>query len=74
VQDRALGREVVFVAGLPRSGATLMEQIVATHSSVEGTGELPDLPQVPGEESRRRSKPFSQWVGEMQPGDRERLG
>jgi tetratricopeptide (TPR) repeat protein len=31
----------IFVLGLPRSGSTLVEQILASHSSVEGTGELP---------------------------------
>jgi tetratricopeptide (TPR) repeat protein len=33
----------VFVVGLPRSGSTLVEQILASHSAVEGTLELPDL-------------------------------
>ena len=33
----------VFVVGLPRSGSTLVEQILASHSEVEGTFELPDL-------------------------------
>ena len=64
----------IFVVGLPRSGSTLVEQILASHSSVEGAGELPDLPQVLGEESRRRGQPFPQWVHAMQPADWERLG
>ncbi len=33
----------VFVIGLPRSGSTLIEQILASHSQVEGTMELPDV-------------------------------
>ena len=33
----------IFVVGLPRSGSTLVEQILASHSLVEGTMELPDL-------------------------------
>jgi len=70
----ALGDEVIFIVSLPRSGSTLVEQILASHSSVEGAGELPDLPMVLAEESRRRRKPFPQWVGEMQPADWERLG
>ncbi len=32
----------IFVVGLPRSGSTLVEQILASHSGVEGTTELPD--------------------------------
>jgi len=33
----------ILVVGLPRSGSTLIEQILASHSQVEGTRELPDL-------------------------------
>ena len=31
----------IFITGLPRSGSTLVEQILASHSAVEGCGELP---------------------------------
>ncbi|HEV7612834.1 MAG TPA: sulfotransferase [Steroidobacteraceae bacterium] len=34
----------IFVVGLPRSGSTLIEQILASHSAVEGTQELADVP------------------------------
>jgi predicted Zn-dependent protease len=33
--------EPIFIVGLPRSGSTLIEQILASHSAVEGTMELP---------------------------------
>jgi predicted Zn-dependent protease len=33
----------IFIVGLPRSGSTLLEQILASHSQVEGTRELPDI-------------------------------
>jgi tetratricopeptide (TPR) repeat protein len=33
----------IFIVGLPRSGSTLIEQILASHSQVEGTAELPVL-------------------------------
>lgn len=34
----------IFVLGMPRAGSTLIEQILASHSLVEGTTELPDMP------------------------------
>jgi tetratricopeptide (TPR) repeat protein len=34
----------VFILGMPRAGSTLVEQILASHSQVEGTSELPDIP------------------------------
>ena len=33
----------IFVLGMPRSGTTLVEQIISSHSLVEGAGELPFL-------------------------------
>lgn len=34
----------VFIVGMPRSGSTLVEQMLSQHPEVEGTQELPDLP------------------------------
>lgn len=34
----------IFILGMPRAGSTLVEQILASHSLVEGTSELPDIP------------------------------
>jgi tetratricopeptide (TPR) repeat protein len=34
----------IFIVGLPRSGSTLLEQMLASHPSIEGTHELPDVP------------------------------
>jgi tetratricopeptide (TPR) repeat protein len=34
----------IFIIGMPRAGSTLIEQILASHSLVEGTSELPDIP------------------------------
>ncbi len=36
-------RDAIFVVGLPRAGSTLIEQILSSHSQVEGTSELPDI-------------------------------
>jgi tetratricopeptide (TPR) repeat protein len=72
--DSTLGKEVVFIISMPRSGSTLVEQILASHSRVEGAGELPDLPLVLAEESHRRNAPFPSWVPLMKSEDWKRLG
>jgi len=36
----------IFIVGLPRSGSTLIEQILASHSQVEGTMELSNIPRL----------------------------
>ena len=51
----------IFIVGLPRSGSTLIEQILASHSQVEGTHELPELNRVArslgGKRSDRKKYP-----------------
>lgn len=42
----------IFIVGMPRAGSTLIEQILSSHSQVEGTSELPDLPAVAREGGR----------------------
>jgi tetratricopeptide (TPR) repeat protein len=42
-------RAPIFVLGMPRSGTTLTETIIASHPDVYGAGELPDLLQIIGQ-------------------------
>ena len=42
----AQAADPIFIVGLPRSGSTLIEQILASHSKVEGTHELADIPRM----------------------------
>ena len=72
--EPALGRKAIFIASMPRSGSSLVEQILASHSEVDGAGELPDLPALLTEESRRRGKPLWQWAPEADADDWQRLG
>lgn len=39
-------QDPIFILGLPRAGSTLLEQILASHSQVEGTQELADIPRM----------------------------
>ncbi len=72
--DPDRGREIVFIVGLPRSGTTLVEQILAAHPQVAGASELPDLPAVLQGESRRRNVPFPHWCAAATEADWRRLG
>ncbi|MCL6620107.1 MAG: sulfotransferase [Thermomonas hydrothermalis] len=72
--DPQLGREVIFIVGLPRSGSTLFEQILAAHPDVEGASELPDLGIVIQQESVRRGIPYPDWVPQASAADWHRLG
>ncbi len=44
----------IFIVGLPRAGSTLLEQILASHSQVEGTHELPNIVALAHRLDRRR--------------------
>lgn len=72
--DPTLGQEVIFIVGLPRSGSTLFEQILAAHPDVEGASELPDLGIVLQQESQRRGIAYPAWVPQASAADWHRLG
>ena len=45
----------IFIVGLPRAGSTLLEQILSSHSQVDGTLELPNIPSL-SQHLRRRGR------------------
>jgi tetratricopeptide (TPR) repeat protein len=64
--------EVIFILGMPRAGSTLVEQILASHSRIEGTMELSDISAVARDAGRgetdfldRLAKFGRQKFGEM---------
>jgi tetratricopeptide (TPR) repeat protein len=67
------GAELIFLIGLPRSGTTLVEQVLSAHPDVCAPGELPYLPRIIQQESSRQSKPFPDWVKDMSKKDWQRL-
>lgn len=72
--DVAAGSEAILITGMPRSGSTLVEQILASHPDVAGANEIRHLPQLIEAESRRRSTPFPSWVSAATAQDWQRLG
>jgi tetratricopeptide (TPR) repeat protein len=59
----------IFIVGLPRAGSTLLEQILASHSQVEGTMELSDIPrlvaQLQGREMGDTESRYPQVLAEL---------
>jgi tetratricopeptide (TPR) repeat protein len=52
----------IFIVGLPRAGSTLVEQILASHSNVEGTMELPNIMNIVGQlRGQHGKKPASKY-------------
>jgi hypothetical protein len=68
----------IFVVGLPRSGSTLVEQILASHSQVEGTMELPEMMIIASRLQSRVDEgefaDFREMVMSLTAADRLRLG
>jgi hypothetical protein len=68
----------IFIVGLPRSGSTLIEQVLSSHTQVEGTMELPQLVEMAralgrdGDSASRSQYP--QVLGELTPNRARELG
>ncbi len=73
----------IFIVGMPRAGSTLIEQILSSHSLVEGTSELPDIPtlarrdgyprrvlKLTAEERRQRGEEYLKRTGVQRRTDR----
>jgi tetratricopeptide (TPR) repeat protein len=68
----------IFIVGLPRAGSTLLEQILASHSRVEGTLELPDIPrlvaELVGRDGDNDNPRYPAILASMPPQEFRRLG
>ncbi len=68
----------IFVVGLPRSGSTLVEQILSSHSAIEGTMELPDLigivKELSGRNRRSEVSKYPEVLESLEPAALRELG
>ena len=69
-------RDPIFIVGLPRSGSTLLEQILASHGDVDGTQELQDIPRIVAElrALERGTARYPDLLSDLDPLLFERLG
>ena len=65
--------EPIFVVGMTRAGSTLIEQILASHSAIEGTMELPDVAVI-AREAGRGETGFLQRLEKFDPEDFRSMG
>jgi tetratricopeptide (TPR) repeat protein len=68
----------IFIVGLPRAGSTLLEQILASHSQVDGTLELPNIlslaHRLRGRDKLSDRERYPRILGELSPAQRDELG
>jgi tetratricopeptide (TPR) repeat protein len=73
-EHAARGGDIVFFVGMPRSGSTLAEQILAAHPDVAAGGETGWVARILQAESKRRGVRFPYWVADATAADWSRLG
>jgi tetratricopeptide (TPR) repeat protein len=73
-----LRSDPIFIVGLPRAGSTLLEQILASHSQVEGTMELAEIPRLAlhlsGREGNTEKSRYPAVLAELAPARLRELG
>ena len=78
LKDKGVGEkqaDPIFIVGLPRSGSTLLEQILASHSLVDGTSELPDLGRISNLiTDREKGRQYPEGIQDMEPSEITALG
>ncbi|GMM92541.1 tetratricopeptide repeat-containing sulfotransferase family protein [Qipengyuania sp. MTN3-11] len=72
----AKARDPIFILGLPRAGSTLLEQILASHSQIDGTLELPNILALAHRLRGRKAgkSRYPQVLQDLSPDELEKLG
>ena len=74
----AVAADPIFIVGLPRAGSTLLEQILSSHSAVEGTMELPEITSITrelrGQGSAGQAMPYHDVLEAMDADELRALG
>ncbi|MFL6690376.1 MAG: tetratricopeptide repeat-containing sulfotransferase family protein [Alphaproteobacteria bacterium] len=67
-------RAPIFIVGMPRAGSTLVEQILASHTAIEGLGELPDIMAIGARLDRQSSTRYPEVLAGLAPEELNGLG
>jgi tetratricopeptide (TPR) repeat protein len=71
-------RDPIFILGMPRAGSTLLEQILASHSLIEGTSELPHIialtQKLRGDKVLAAQDPYPRLISSLEPERLRELG
>ena len=62
IHNDKLNLTPIFILGMPRSGTTLLEQVLSSHSNIHGAGELNFLPKIINKFKINQSKEFQSFV------------
>jgi TPR repeat protein/Tfp pilus assembly protein PilF len=74
VRDQTTAAQPIFILGFPRSGTTLVEQILSNHSRIAGGGELPFVSKIAADLPSTLESPlnYPEALAELWMGDRQR--
>ena len=67
-------RDPIFVLGMPRSGSTLVDQIISSHSKVDGTQELPNIIKIAAELNTNNQNNYPEVLKELDESQLSNLG
>ena len=67
-------RDPIFVLGMPRSGSTLVDQIISSHSKVDGTQELPNIIKIAAELNTNNQNNYPEVLRELDDSKLSKLG
>ena len=60
-----VNQDPIFVLGMPRSGSTLVDQIISSHSQVDGTQELPNIIKIASELNSNNQNTYPEILNEL---------
>ena len=69
-----LDRDPIFVLGMPRSGSTLVDQIISSHSMVDGTQELPNIIKIAAELNNDSDDNYPEVLEDLKSNELSALG